>query len=252
MEEPRIIFQDNIVYAVCKPSGLTVNRSDTTIHESTLQDWIEKQGFFKGDDIGDRDSDFYKRSGIVHRLDKETSGILLAAKTLEAFTELQRQFKERIINKTYTALAHGDIAPSEGEINVPVGRLSYNRKRFGIVAGGRESLTYYKTLKRYKMDLMEKNEALTLLELYPKTGRTHQIRVHLKYIGHPIFGDELYSGRKTARADRKYLQRFFLHASAISFLHPSNHDKINVTCELTQELRKLLDLLEQINSSKLV
>src|SRR5262249_21180394 len=128
---------------------------------------------------------FYNRSGIVHRLDKETSGAMLVAKNVESFASLQGQFKDRVVEKTYKALAHGKISPSVGEISVPVGRLEFNRKRFGVVAGGRESLTHYEVLQNYEN--LKTKEILSFVELYPKTGRTHQIRVHLQYIGHPIF-----------------------------------------------------------------
>src|SRR5690606_14061744 len=128
-------------------------------------------------------SDYHARSGIVHRLDKETSGILLVAKNEASFTALQAQFKAREVQKTYLALAHGRIGIEEGEINVPVGRLPWNRRQFGVVAGGRESVTNYR-VKGYYRTNDKRREVLTYVELNPKTGRTHQIRVHLQYIGH--------------------------------------------------------------------
>ncbi len=252
MKEPKIIFEDEDMLVVDKPSGVTVNKSDTTHAEMTVQDWIEKVVSIKYlvSSI-DRNSDFYKRAGIVHRLDKETSGILLVAKTPEAFVELQKQFKERIVEKTYQALAHGELAPAEGEINVPVGRLEYNRKRFGVVAGGRDSVTYYKVISNFKYQIHSTssghaaNEQLSLVELYPKTGRTHQIRVHLKYLNHPVFADELYGGRKTARQDRKMLDRLFLHAAKISFLHPRTGEKVFFESKLAEDLERFLEYLEK-------
>ncbi len=213
---PTILYEDPSLLVLNKPAGITVNKSDTTKGEDTIQDWVEE--YLKVPE-GNQFDTFYQRAGIVHRLDKETSGILLVAKTPEAFVDLQRQFKERLVKKTYLALAHGKITPETGEINVPVGRLPWNRKRFGVVAGGRDSLTRYKVLSYYTLYA----KSYTLLELYPETGRTHQIRVHLKHIGHPIFGDSLYAGRKTARDDRKFLERVFLHAAKISFFHPARH-----------------------------
>src|SRR5690606_18980074 len=136
---------------------------------------------------------------------------------------LLRQFRERTIHKSYTALAHGRVSPKESDIRVPVGRLTWNRKRFGVIPGGRESVTRYKTVAVYE----DKKKGLyTLLQLFPETGRTHQIRVHLKYINHPIVSDALYAGRKTARNDRKKLARLFLHASEISFLHPTKGEQM--------------------------
>ncbi len=235
----KIIYEDSDLLAIDKPSGVTVNRSDTTKNEETVQDWTEtKFSIFNFQFSIDKESDFYKRGGIVHRLDKETSGILLIAKNPASFLNLQKQFKDRGVKKTYIALVHGEVKPESGEINVPVGRLSFNRKRFGVVAGGREAVTKYKVLsiKYYVSD--GKKEPLSLLELYPKTGRTHQIRVHLKYFGHPVFSDPLYGGRKTSRKDRKVLPRLFLHASEISFLHPKDGREIFLQSKLPKGLEE--------------
>lgn len=238
-----IITEDDAYMAIYKPSGITVNRSDTTRSEETVQDFVEKhlglhpyhstipvpEGSFKSPE-----ETFKERSGIVHRLDKETSGILLVAKTLPAFIALQQQFKERIVKKTYLALAHGKIQPAVGEVSVPVGRLEFNRKRFGVVAGGRDSLTRYTVLETYIHP--KTHEPLSLVELHPETGRTHQIRVHLKHLNRPIFADELYAGRKTARDDRRQLARLFLHAAKISFLHPVTHQEVMLESALPEDL----------------
>ncbi|MDP2585459.1 MAG: RluA family pseudouridine synthase [Candidatus Levybacteria bacterium] len=194
-----------------------------------------------GFEFRDSSFEFVARSGIVHRLDKETSGIILVAKTLEAFINLQAQFKERKVQKTYLALAHGKIEPAEGEINVSVGRLPWNRKRFGVVAEGRESVTHYRVISNYQLPAT--NESLTLVELSPKTGRTHQIRVHLQYIKHPIFADPLYAGRKTSRNDRKLLSRVFLHASKISFSHPETGKVLAFESSIPQGLTSFLENL---------
>lgn len=240
MNEITILFQDDAFLVIDKPSGITVNKADTTKGQVTVQDWAEDKLGIKNHELRImEDSDFYNRGGIVHRLDKETSGILLIAKTPEAFLELQRQFKERIVKKTYLALSHGAIVPGEGEINVPVGRLPWNRKQFGVVAGGREAMTRYKVISNFKSPIS--NEQLTLVELYPETGRTHQIRVHLKHIGYPIFADFLYAGRKTSRDDRKLLSRVFLHAAKISFLHPTTGKEVGFESPLPEELQKVLN-----------
>lgn len=248
--EPKVIYEDDFLLVVDKPYGITVNRSDTTKGERTLQDWIEEylkvvkvEKVEKVDDGEKASNPFAERSGIVHRIDKETSGILLVAKTKEAFENLQRQFKERSVKKVYTALVHGKVLPEEGEIKVPVGRLPWNRKRFGVLIGGREALTKYKVLSIMYHVCNNKKEALSLLELYPETGRTHQIRVHLKYINHPIFADYLYAGRKTSRDDRKHLPRVFLHASKISFYHPSSGEPVSFESPLPQELVDFLKTL---------
>lgn len=251
---PKIIFEDNEILVLDKPAGITVNKSDTTVGEKTVQGWVEEK--FKIQPIHrftpqgekskikiDEETDFYKRAGIVHRIDKETSGILLVAKTLESFTNLQAQFKERKVKKTYIALVHGKVIPENGEINVPVGRLPWNRKRFGIVAEGKKAVTRYQVLSIMYQALGKNKEPLTLLELYPESGRTHQIRVHLKYLNHPIFADSLYAGRKTARNDRKLLPHVFLHASKISFYHPKRGKEVSFVSQLPEELTIFLKTL---------
>lgn len=245
MAQPTIIFEDRDILVLNKPAGITVNSSDTTHAEATLQDWLgEHYGSYYSFKPGtEEQSDFYSRNGIVHRLDKETSGIIVVAKTLTAFNELQRQFKERSVKKTYIALAHGEIIPPDGEVNVPVGRLVFNRKRFGVVAGGRESRTLYNVIDVKNWVRGKNKEKLSLVRLYPQTGRTHQIRVHLKYLNHPIVSDELYAGRKTAREDRKYLSRLFLHASGISFIHPNTDESMTFENPLPTELQVFLATL---------
>lgn len=247
MNDPRILFEDTDILVIEKPAGFVVNRSDTTKGVLTIQDFVEKhlglsayystivvpQGEFKSPE-----ETFKERSGIVHRLDKETSGILLVAKTLPAFIALQRQFKERIVKKTYIALSHGRLLPKEGEVNVPVGRLEFNRKRFGVVAGGRESVTHYTVLSEYINPKTQ--ESFSLVELSPQTGRTHQIRVHLKHLNHPIVSDELYAGRKTARDDRQSLPRLFLHAAKIQFIHPTLGKSMQFESALPIDLQEYL------------
>ena len=244
MSEIKILYQDSDILVLDKPAGITVNRSDTTKGEETIQDWIEKRIDEFGFQIKDeeRETDFYKRAGIVHRIDKETSGILLVAKNRESFEDLQRQFKERIVKKTYIALVHGKVTPGEGEINVPVGRLPWDRKKFGILAGGKPAITKYKVLSEFEIDINKKKvEWVSLLELNPLSGRTHQIRVHLKYFNHPIFSDFLYAGRKTSRDDRKILERVFLHANKISFSHPKTLKTVSFESPLPLELRQIVE-----------
>jgi 23S rRNA pseudouridine1911/1915/1917 synthase len=254
--EIEIIFEDEDVLIINKPAGVTVNRAETTKHESTIQDWAEAHIGIKkvveaenerkkfGDEGWDPQMDFYNRGGVVHRLDKETSGILILAKTPESFVNLQEQFRDRIVKKVYTALAHGEIAPATGEINVPVGRLPWDGKKFGIIPGGKESKTLYQVLAAYVYE--KTKEKLTYVELYPQSGRTHQIRVHLKYINHPIFSDFLYAGRKTARNDRKLLPRVFLHAAKITFFHPTTKQSISFEAPLAPELVTCLSHFKKI------
>lgn len=226
--KPHIIFQDDYIVVLDKPAGMVVNRVDTVKEVETLQDWVESEFRIPPPTGGsefrnEEEKGFIERSGIVHRLDKETSGLILVARDYIPFLDLQKQFKEGKVEKTYIALAHGKVVPEEGEINVPVGRLPWDRIKFGVIPMGRESRTLYRVLE-YKILRNGKNvEDLTLLELHPKTGRTHQIRVHLRYIGHPVFADSLYAGRKNIKSDRKLLNRHFLHAAKIKFFHPARN-----------------------------
>lgn len=251
-----VIFEDPYLLVVNKPAGVIVNNADTTRHETTLQDMVsaylhipEKNRLIEQRKEGEWQSPeeaFTERAGIVHRLDKETSGIILVAKDVTTFIHLQKQFKDRVVEKTYIALTHGKITPKIGEISVPVGRLQFNRKRFGVVAGGKEATTNYTVLGYYENPTTK--ETLSLVELHPKTGRTHQIRVHLQYLGHPIFADELYAGRKVSKKDRKMLERVFLHAHTISFTHPVTDKKMDFEAPLPEELQKIIANCQLLSS----
>lgn len=230
MNNPKVIFQDDGFFVIDKPSGWITNEADTTTNQPVLQTWIREN--FEYPLKGDREF----RDGIVHRLDKETSGILLVAKTRQAFEALQAQFKSREVEKTYIALLHGVVEPSVGIIKAQVGRLPWRRDRFGVLPGGRESETNYKVIKTYEI----RGSKFSLVEFFPKTGRTHQIRIHAKHIGHPIVGDEFYAGRKTARSDRSWCPRLFLHAASIKFVHPTSKELVRFETDLPEDLRKLL------------
>ena len=251
-----ILYEDRELLVINKPPGIVVNRAESVKGE-TVQDWAEQYLKIRNpkseirnksqikninvqNNIEFRASnfEFIQRAGIVHRIDKETSGVLLVAKTLESFTELQRQFKERTVKKTYLALVHGKLVPEEGEIRAPVGRLPWNRERFGIVPGGKEAVTKYRVVKSQKSKV--KSEDLTLVVLHPETGRTHQIRVHLKYINHPIVGDYLYAGRKTSRDDRRWAPRVMLHAWKISFVHPKTKKLVAIEAPIPDDMKRII------------
>ena len=230
--DPKIIYQDESLFVIEKPSGWIVNEAGTTKNQPVLQTWLRKFDY-------PLVNDFDSRHGIVHRLDKETSGVMIVAKNKESFDKLQAEFKSRQVQKTYVALVHGKLEPSEGNITVPVGRLPWRRDRFGVVAGGRNSETNYKVLQFFPGN----NAGHTLVEFYPKTGRTHQIRIHCKYIKHAIVADEFYAGRKTARNDRKWCPRLFLHASSIKFTHPVTNRPVEFTSNLPEDLGEVLSKL---------
>jgi len=235
--EPKIIFEDGSLLVIDKPAGWITNEADTTINQPVVQTWLSKNLKYP------ISNDKTLRSGIVHRLDKETSGILLVAKTPESFEYLQRQFKERKVEKSYTALVHGKIENKVGEIKAPVGRLPWRRDRFGVMAGGREAETRYKVTRYYSQG----NEKYSLVEFFPKTGRTHQIRIHAKYIGHPLVADEFYAGRKTARKDRTWCPRLFLHASNIKFIQPKTGKPVEFKSGLDSSLVSVLKKLDKID-----
>jgi 23S rRNA pseudouridine1911/1915/1917 synthase len=225
---PAIRFQDKSFLVLNKPSGVVV--------DETLQKWLRDNfqfSIFKPEGSSSAYFNEY-RSGIVHRLDKETSGLLLIAKTKEAFLNLQRQFKERKVEKKYIALVHGKLEPEEGIVDIAIGRLPWNRERFGVLPGGRSSETKYRVKKYF--------DGYTLVGLWPKTGRTHQIRVHMKYLGHPIVSDSFYAGRKTSRRDREWCPRLFLHAEEISFYIR----KLGRESSLELKCQKTLDWLLKI------
>jgi 23S rRNA pseudouridine1911/1915/1917 synthase len=237
--EPEIIYQDEHLLVLNKPAGWVVNDAETTKNSPTIQKWLKDNFQFPIFD------DPKCRNGIVHRLDKDTSGILLVAKTFDVFTDLQSQFKNRIVAKTYVALAHGKIEAKEGEIKATVGRLPWRRDRFGVLPGGREAVTNYKVNTYFSLD----KNIYTLLSLFPKTGRTHQIRIHLKYLGHPIVSDGFYAGRKTSRKDKIWCARLFLHAEGIQFRDPKSEKVMSFKAELPADLKLALGKLSRIEET---
>lgn len=236
-----ILYEDADLLVIDKPSGVVVNRAES-VKGATVADWMDEKFHIAQYAPVVGNEDFISRSGVVHRLDKETSGCLILAKNPVAFEKLQVAFKERAVKKTYIALVHGNV-PEQGEINAPVDRLPWNRERFGIVPGGKESVTKYKVIHRYHQTSKKKQENLSLVEVYPESGRTHQIRVHFKYLGYPIVGDYLYAGRKTQRADRLWCPRVFLHAGKIVFPHPINQNSVEVVSPLSKDLQEIIEKL---------
>lgn len=263
MSDLNIIYEDDHLLVLEKPAGLVVNRSGT-INEETLQDQLAAY-FHLGKSLGIGD-----RAGIVHRLDRETSGLMVVAKTLEAFDFLQKGFKERRIEKEYVALVHGNVKDDSGEVDAPIGRVG-NFGKFGVISGGRESKTDYNVDGRFKIsddkfsvilnlihDLDSgqarmtkprvnyfKNHArdYTLISVYPKTGRTHQIRVHLKSIGHPLVSDIIYAPNKLLKLDLLWCKRLFLHAKALEFVHPNTNERIFFESSLPDDLIQALEYL---------
>jgi len=244
MEIP-IIFEDSEIVVIDKPSGIVCNRADT-VQGETLQDWWEARYKisnlkFSNSQIED-EKYFLERSGLVHRLDRETSGVMVMAKTVPAFVSLLQQFKSRGVQKQYMALTHGYWQAREGEISLPIGRRRDDRKKFGVREDGRESVTKYEVISEYTTWEFPKElkvddrgyVGFSLVKFLPKTGRTHQIRVHAKQMGHPIVGDFDYAGRKRNREDRKWCNRVMLQAQRIEFEHPRNGKRIHFASTNTE------------------
>jgi 23S rRNA pseudouridine1911/1915/1917 synthase len=217
-----VLYEDEDVLAVDKPAGMTVHPApghpSSTLVNAILAHCKDLSG------IGG-----VLRPGIVHRLDRDTSGVILVAKNDAAHNGLARQLKARTVEKTYIALVEGTPSPDTGIIDAPVARDPRNRKRMAIVDGGRDAVTAYR--------VMERLEGASLLELRPRTGRTHQIRVHLAAIGHPIIGDRTY-GRPS-----KVVSRQFLHAATIAFDHPRSGERLTVAAPLAADLVSALTRL---------
>lgn len=236
-----IVYEDEDVVMVNKPAGLSVH-GDGFTEEYTLVNWIlEKYPEIK--DVGEvmvnqLGTDII-RPGIVHRLDRDTSGVLLIAKTQEAFLFFKKAFQERAIKKTYKAFVYGLVKNDESVIDMPIGRskkdprmrVAWAREAHQMGKKIRDAVTAYKVIKRGKEG--------SFLELYPKTGRTHQLRVHLRAIGHPIIADKLYAGERPPLFG---LTRQALHAYSLSLTLPSG-GHVEVVADLPKDLQSALVLL---------
>jgi 23S rRNA pseudouridine1911/1915/1917 synthase len=228
-----ILYEDEDLLVVNKPAGMVVHVG-AGVNSGTLVNALLHH-------IGQLSREGGElRPGIVHRLDRMTSGLVVVAKTDVAHRELSMQFKDRNVHKTYVALVHGCMETEAGEIERPVGRDPAHRTR--MIAGGiraREAKTRYRVTCRF--------HHFTLVEAEPETGRTHQIRVHFSSIGHPIVGDTLYRAPgkiEIGGSEEKTLSRNFLHAAAIEFTHPRDARKMRFESPLPGELRQLLERLE--------
>lgn len=217
-----IVYENADLVVVDKPPGLTVHPSPghphSTLVNALLAHCTELQG------IGGT-----LRPGIVHRLDKDTSGLIVAAKSQKAHIALSRQLKERSVTKAYLTLVRGSLRPPNGTIDAPISRDPRNRKRMAVVAGGREAKTAYQ--------VEEYLEGFTLVRVFPKTGRTHQIRVHFASLRHPLAGDTTY-GSKTPG-----LQRQFLHAYLLGFTLPDTGEYVEFTSDVPADLSDFLQKL---------
>lgn len=217
-----IVFEDDWLIVVDKPAGMPVHPGPGHPHSTLVNAVLGLRPQVSA--VGG-----ILRPGLVHRLDKDTSGLIVLAKTDVAHVVLSRHFKTRQFTKQYQALVHGTLSPESAIIDAPIGRDPANRKRMAVVDSARNARTTYTTLARYSKH--------TLARVAPETGRTHQIRVHFASIGHSLVGDVLYG-----RADPD-LGRHFLHADRIGFRHPISENPMDFTSSLPKELQDYLDYL---------
>jgi len=258
-----IVFEDEYLAVINKPAGMVVHPG-AGINSGTLANAIAFH-FLEPRSRGDAEeseknsppyegrvdtasavgavvSQHANRVGIVHRLDKDTSGLILVAKDDQTHEALAEQFRNRTVEKTYVALVHGSPRENKGTIDRPIARDRWHRTKMTVAANGRHALSLWKVRKRF--------EKFTLLEVDIKTGRTHQIRVHFASINHPVVGDATYNeGRDNTinDSDKKRavesMNRFFLHAQRLAFTHPKTGERISLFCELPPELAQFLKLL---------
>ncbi|HLA94153.1 MAG TPA: RluA family pseudouridine synthase [Pyrinomonadaceae bacterium] len=249
-----IVFEDEFLAVINKPAGMVVHPG-AGINSGTLANAIAYHFSVGVDPAIEREIEEEpedgvaaivlnknQRVGIVHRLDKDTSGLIVVAKNQEIHEALSEQFRDRTVQKKYVALVHGSLRENFGTIDRPMARDRWHRTKMTVAANGRQAITLWKVRTRF--------EKFTLVDVEIKTGRTHQIRVHLASLNHPVVGDETYNeGRDNTINDTnirngiRSMNRFFLHSANLSFTHPQTEERLAFTSELPEELAQLLKLL---------
>lgn len=225
----KILLEDEFLCVVDKPAGVVVNNADS-VKDETVQQWFEQRvGSFSGE------SEFVQKGGIVHRLDRDTSGVLLLAKTETAYEHVKLQFLERKTKKEYVAMVHGVPKEAHQILSLPIERFSKNKHKFAVGTDpSRMAITEYFLQDTYTYN----KEPYSFLLLKPLTGRTHQLRVHLQHIGNPIVSDPIYGWKKWLKEDVVWCPRLFLHAMQLVFVHPSTGVEMMVKAELAEDLAK--------------
>ena len=226
--EIEMIYEDDFLAVVNKPRGMVVHPAPGHYSGTLVNALLYKLGNMS-------DINGVIRPGIVHRIDKDTTGLLVVAKDNPTHIGLSQQLKEHKADRIYFALVKGNVTDDKGKIQFPIGRDSKDRKRMAVTTkNAKEAITYYQVVKRYN--------GFTLLELKLETGRTHQIRVHLSYIGHPIVGDKQYGNTNT----QFELGGQLLHAQKLSFVHPIKLEKMMFECPLPEDFTNVLNKMEEI------
>lgn len=226
-KEIKIIYEDDDLMVVDKPAGL-VTTKERKGEQYTLEDWVSVKQNIK---------ERLERNGIVHRLDKGTSGLVLIAKNEKILLDLKKQFKNRLVKKKYLAMVCGDVT-LEGEMDVPIGRSKYSFGKFAVSIDGKKAKTSFKLLSKYKNE----GKIYSLVEIDLMTGRTHQIRVHFSYLRWPLLGDKLYGG-----SGDDNLNRPFLHAFFVKFKHPTSDKEMCFQTDLPEDLKLILQKYEKID-----
>jgi 23S rRNA pseudouridine1911/1915/1917 synthase len=219
---PKVVFEDEHVLVVDKPAGVTVHAGPGHSHDTLADALVAARPEMAS--VGQPG-----RPGVVHRLDIDTSGLLVFARTAAAYDSLVRMLKAREVKRTYTALVAGDVSPAQGVIEAPVGRDPSDRTRQAVVSTGKPARTRYRVLKQMK--------GAALIEVSLETGRMHQIRVHMAAVGRPVVGDRVYGARGQ---DARGLSRQFLHASRLEFNHPVTGEPVVAQSELPEDLAQAL------------
>ena len=223
-----IVYEDSDLIIINKPQGLVVHPA-AGHHDGTLVNALLSHC---GDELSDINGVI--RPGIVHRIDKDTSGLMIACKNNETHLKLADMLSRHEIVREYRALVYGVVSPDKGTVNAPIGRSDKDRRKMAVVAGGKPSVTHFEVVKRY-------SEA-TDLRLRLETGRTHQIRVHMSYIGHPVCGDPVYAGKR-----KKYgLEGQALHSCSISFVHPGTGENMHFEVDIPDYYKEVLANLHEI------
>lgn len=225
----QIMYEDKDIVVVNKPKGMVVHPANGN-YDGTLVNALLGMYEDKSDWSFSEDEENF-RPGIVHRLDKDTSGLLIVAKNDVALMKMSKEIQERKVTKKYIALVKGNVPDDEATIDLPIARSTKDRKKMAVDEKGKNAVTYFKVLKRY--------DRYTLLELKIATGRTHQIRVHMSYIGHPVVGDEVYSNGKNEFEVKGQM----LHAWKLEFIHPITGEKINLEAPVPDYFKEILEKL---------
>lgn len=232
---PKIIWENKVMLVIDKPAGIVVHQDLKGTHKHTLVDWVVE----KYPEIQNQNWEYPYRPGIVHRLDKDTSGLLMIAKTRQAFENLKSQIKNRKVEKWYRVLVLGKVIPKEDIIAKPIGRKLAERKKMSATSG-KPATTRYRVIDYYQF----KKYQFSFLDVKIETGRTHQIRVHLKSIGYPVVGDRLYTkGRDRKIWDELGAKRQFLHAYRIKFTDPLTKRLEDIKISIPSDLKLIIGKL---------